>query len=51
MDSVTGELPSDMVAMFNLRNDGGEQDQSADHGRPVFLSDLYSVHLTIHEYG
>ena len=44
VESMTGELPSDMVAKFNLGNDGG------DHSKPA-LSDLYSVHQTVHEYG
>ena len=35
VESMTGELPSDMVAKFNLGNDGGEQDQSADHDKPA----------------
>ena len=29
MESMTGELPGDMVAKFNLGNDGG------DHSKPA----------------
>ena len=35
VESMTSELPSDMVAKFNLGNNGGEQDQSADHSKPA----------------
>ena len=35
VENMTGELPSDMVAKFNLESDGGEQNQSADHGKPA----------------
>ena len=54
VESMIGELPSDMVTRFNLRSDEGKQEKSNDQGKLASMIKLYmhiccqiTVYLTI----